>query len=713
MTNEERERLNELHQDIILELDEVILSEKDNRDQAIADRRFIGVAGGAWEDFYEEVWDDKPKMEVDKVSIQISRIEGEYRRNKIDQKFASMDTTYDLTARSATDLFRACRNEEGSDEAECNSFSEALRGGFGAFRISVVKADNEKDQSKREIIFEPIFDADSSVYFDPNAKRQDKMDADWAVVITGMTPRAFKKKYPDASQSSVNHRSELNFDWYRPERVFIAEYYGIETKSTRLVTFLSLSGQEEKYTKEQLTPEFLQDLEDSGYVTDDPKGEKIEVRKVHKYILSGSEILEDCGFIAGNQIPIIPVYGERFYIEGVERFHGKVRKTKDIVRIKNAQLSKLVEGTAYSPLEKPIFIPEQIRGHESLWETDHMNDYAYLLLNPVTDTAGNKQPMGAVGYSRPPQLSSSLTALMTVSDTDLSDVMGIQQGGEAIVSNISGKAVELIQNKISQGSFIFLSNMSKALKRASEVFLSILRDVHTEPGTKLTGLDKLNKRTEVEIGKLEKSGDRFITSNDFTVDLYSVVTLGPPSDSKREGIVRSLMELLQLPSTDPELGSLLISEILLNLEGSDGLEDIQKFVRKNLIKKGVVQPTPEEATDLQAELEKQPTNPQDEFLKAQAAKTMADIESGKVKDQKVMIDIEKTKADIAKVESDIAKSIQEMNEKSEVNTLMLIAKVDEMINRLTPPAPAPAPYQNPALQFPPGVRGMQPNPEIQ
>jgi hypothetical protein len=43
--------------------------------------------------------------------------------------------------------------------------------------------------------------------------------------------------------------------------------------------------------------------------------------------------------------------------------------------------------------------PEQIAGHENVWGNDNVENYRYLLLNPVTDGQGNEQPMGPIGYS--------------------------------------------------------------------------------------------------------------------------------------------------------------------------------------------------------------------------------------------------------------------------------------------------------------------------
>jgi len=647
-------------------LSEVLLAQKEERAESLNDRRFVGVTGASYENFYETTFSGKPRIEIDKVSLQLARIEGEYRRNKIGVSFIAEDDNHATTAENATDMFRATRLEELSDEAELNAFSEALRGGLGAFRIRVIENDPSVEDSSRDITFEPIFDADQTVFFDSNAKRQDKSDAEWCAVILQMTPRAYEKQFKTKPTTNVAKLQTRQYEFFKPKFVYVAEYYEIERKKVAEVEYLDLLGNPHVFTEEELTDEFKQELADRSYIlNDDPKvlskKKKRYVQSVHKYIIDGSTILEDCGVIAGTCLPIIPVYGERFYIDGSERFFGKVRKAKDIVRLRNVQMSKLVETAAYSTIEKPIFTPEQIRGNETLWETDIENNYNYLLLNPITDANGNAVAMGAVGYTKTPQIPQALAALLSTSDVDLNDVLGNQQGGEAIVSNISGKAVELIQNKITQQSYIYLSNMAKALKRAAEVWLSVAREViDTNSTEELKGLSESGTRTSFQLNQEEKTGDTFTLVNDFSVAMSATTSIGASSDSKKEATTRQLLELLSVStSISPELSNMLLSTVVLNLDDATGIKDLQKFVRMSLIKNGALEPTEEEAKELQQMAENQQPDANTEFVKAQTQKTMSDIQAAQVKNQKTIVDTEKVKAETEKILQELGRANHE------------------------------------------------------
>jgi hypothetical protein len=150
--------------------------------------------------------------------------------------------------------------------------------------------------------------------------------------------------------------------------------------------------------------------------------------------------------------------------------------------LKNMQLSKLAEISAYSAARKPIMTPEQIAGHENVWGNDNVENYRYLLLNPVTDGQGNEQPMGPIGYSEPPDIPQPLAALLQITEQDVADLMGMQDAAEEMTPNISGVAIELIQTRVDQNNFIYMSNMSKAVKRCGEIWLSMARDVYVERG---------------------------------------------------------------------------------------------------------------------------------------------------------------------------------------------------------------------------------------
>jgi hypothetical protein len=115
-----------------------------------------------------------------------------------------------------------------------------------------------------------------------------------------------------------------------------------------------------------------------------------------------------------------------------------------------------------------------------MWAEDNVKNYPYLLVNQLTDPNGNPAAIGPQSYTKAPDIPPAMAALLQVTEQDMQDVLGNQQAGEQLQPNISGKAVELIQNKLDMQTFIYVSNMAKAVKRTGEVWLSMAKDVYVE-----------------------------------------------------------------------------------------------------------------------------------------------------------------------------------------------------------------------------------------
>ncbi len=650
MTKEQR--LAELHAEARVEFDTIQSVMRDERMQCLEDRRFYSISGAQWEGALEEQFRNKPKFEVNKVHLSVMRIINEYRNNRITVDFVSKTGEDDDDLADVCDgLFRADEQDSTADEAYDNAFEEAVGGGFGAFRLRTSYEDDyDEDNDHQRIRIEPIYDADSTVFWDLDAKRQDKSDARSCYVLTAMTPEAYRAEWNDDPATWPKDIEKGEFDWSTADVVYVAELYRVEEASELVKFYQTMDGEEEKYTERdfEADPELEAMLEAIGTV--EVRQRRVKRRKIRKYVLSGSKILEDSGYIAGDCIPIIPVYGKRWFVDNVERCMGHVRLAKDAQRLKNMQLSKLGEISAMTPVEKPIFLPEQVAGHETLWAEDNLKNYPYLLINTVTDANGQEVIGGPVGYTKPAQVPPALAGLLQITEQDMQDLLGKQEAGEEMMSNVSGKAVELIQQRLDMQSYIYMSNMSKAVKRCGEVWLSMARDVMVEPGRKMKTIGMGGEIEGVELGKPrlnEKTGE-VEYENDLTRAKYDVsVDVGPTSSTKRQATVRALIGMVQIAS-DPETQQVLTSMAMMNMEG-EGIQDVRKYFRNRLIKMGVVEPTDQEAETLLKEMQAmQQPDPNAIYLQAAAKEAEA-------KAIKAQADTEYT---IARAEETRAKTVE-------------------------------------------------------
>lgn len=644
-----QERLASIHEEALLEFDSIQASMREERLQCLEDRRFYSIAGAQWEGSLAEQFNNKPRFEVNKIHLSVMRIINEYRNNRISVDFVSKDGDADDKLADTCDmLFRADEQDGCADEAYDNAFEEAVGGGFGAFRLRAVYEDEyDEDNDHQRIRIEPIYDADTTVFFDLDAKRQDKSDARMCFVLTAMTRDAYRAEWNDDPTSWPKEIHQYEFDWATPDMVYVAEVYRVEETSELIRIFQTIDGEEERYSETDFERDEMLEETLSTIGTIEVRQKRVKRRKVRKYIMSGSGILEDAGFIAGTEIPIVPVYGKRWFIDNIERCMGHVRLAKDAQRLKNMQLSKLGEISALSTVEKPLFTPEQVAGFEVMWAEDNLKNYPYLLLNTVTDANGQEVMSGPIGYTKPPQIPPALAGLLQITEQDMVDVLGRQEAGEEVMSNVSGKAIELIQNRLDMQSFIYMSNMAKAIKRCGEIWLSMARDVYVEEKRKMKGVGMQGELERIELVRpvLSAQTGEIEYENDLSRAKFDVnVEVGPSSSSKRAATVRSLMGMMQI-TTDPETQVVLQSMAMMNMEG-EGLADVRNFFRQKLIRMGAVEPTEQEKEELAAELQQlqgQP-DPQAQYLQAAAAEAQAKAVKAQADTEYTLARTEETRA---------------------------------------------------------------------
>ena len=624
ITNDQR--LSNLHSEALRQFNDIQTALRDERLQCLQDRRFYSICGAQWEGPLWDQYENKPKFEVNKIMLAVIRIVNEYRNNRITVDYVSKDGTENEKMAEVCDgLYRADEQASVADEAYDNAFEEAVGGGIGAWRLRTVYEDEENDEDDRQRIrFEPIFDADSSVFFDLNAKRQDKSDAKYCFVVTSMTRESYKDTYNDDPTDWPKVIHQYEFDWSTPDVVFVAEYYKIEEKTETIRIFKAIDGTEERYT----TSDFKNDetLEETllaiGHT--EIRQKRVKRMRVRKYIMSGGKVLEDAGYIAGKCIPIVVVYGKRWFVDNIERCMGAVRLAKDAQRLKNMQLSKLGEISALSSVEKPILVPEQVAGHQVMWAEDNLRDYPYLLVNPITSADGGTTISGPVAYTKSPSIPPAMAALLQITESDMQDILGNQQGADKMVSNISGKAVEMIQTRVDMQTFIYMSNFAKGMKRCGEIWLSMAKEIYTEDNRKMKTISPTGDAGVIELMQpmIDQETGAIKMSNDLSSASFDVVAdVGPSSSSKRAATVRALTGMLQI-TTDPETSQVLTAMAMMNMEG-EGIGDANAYFRKKLLRMGVMKPTDDEMQELMAELQGAPQDPNSIYLQAAAEEATA------------------------------------------------------------------------------------------
>jgi hypothetical protein len=673
MTISKADRLAKVHDRALLRFNAVQMAHRDERMQCLEDRRFYSISGAQWEGPLGDQFENAPQFEVNKVHLAVIRIINEYRNNRITVDFTPKDGRADDDLADTCDgLYRADEQDSGAQEAYDNAFEEGVGGGFGAWRLRACYEDEEDDENtKQRIRIEPIFDADTTVFFDLDAKRQDKADATRCWVLTAYTHDKYEEEFDDDVTTWPKDLDTGVFDWCTPDVVYVAEYYEVEEVSEVVRVFRGLDDEDMPIPASEFEddPEKLPTLLATGFR--EVRQKRTRRKKVHKYLMSGGKVLEDCGYIAGSCIPVVPFYGKRWYIDGIERCMGHVRLAKDAQRLKNMQLSRLGEIAAMSPLSKPIVSPEQIAGFEQMWADDNVKKYPYLVLNSLKDAEGNVVAPGPLGYTKAPEIPQATAALLQITEQDMQEVLGNQQAGEEMQPNISGKAVELIQNRLDMQVFIYMSNFAKAVKRSGEIWLSMAKDLYFEEGRVMKTLGSNNEVSSVELMRpvYDDETSEVVHENDLSRAKFDIYTdVGPSSSSRRAATVRALTGMLSI-TADPETQKVLQSMAMMNMEG-EGISEAREWFRKILLRMGVLKPTEEEAKEMAQEQANQPPDPNAQYLQAAAQEAEAKATKARADTVLTIAKSEETKANTVKTlaEVDSERQQQVLDAVQQLNT---------------------------------------------
>ena len=682
------EKLKRIYAEARKRFDRIEAATRDDRQQSRDDRRFCAVPGAQWEGPIGQQFANKPRLELNRVMGARIRLEGEHRANRAGVDFMPRDgSKADDLADACDGMFRADWQDSHGDGAGDNAFTEQITGGVGALRLRSVCADEDDDDcDEQRIAFEPIVDADISVYWDLNSKDQQKRDATHCFVVTAMERAAFEADYPEddpASWPATQITDSSLFDWYTPDVIKVAEYYVVEKIKVKVCEVTPLIGDDYEMTCDELDAEQPDDYdveEDGPYRTPREmlalegctfsEPETKTTKQVHKYLMSGAGILEDCGIINGKCIPIVPFYGIRDFIDNKERWQGLVRVAKDPQRIVNMAFSRLAEISAYSPVSVPIFHPEEVLGHTLDWQNANVEPKAYLQRNALEGSDGAKVFGAPLQYTKPPEIPPATVGVLTLAQQELKDLLGNSQEREKVQPNVSGKAIELIQAAQDTLTYIYLDNYKRGMERVGEVWLSMAPDVYVEEGRKLKTIgEDMRTRGSItlgepgadENGKIYEGGKYDLSRAKFDV----VVDVGPSTVTKRAATVSALTQMLAvLPQEDTQTRSLLTLVILQNMEG-EGLDDIRKFSRQMLLKQGVVTATEEEqaklAEDAQAAQANKQPDPQAQALQAMAAKEAALAQKAQADVQLSIANKAKTEAETQKIQAQTMETVADLD----------------------------------------------------
>jgi uncharacterized tellurite resistance protein B-like protein len=648
----------DLHYEALKRFDRIVAAVQEERALALRDRRFATIAGAQWEGVWGEQFENSIMVEVNKTAAGLEKIIADYRANRFIVDFrAADDSADDETAELLNGMLRADFYCSKGQQAVDMAFEEAVQGGMGAWRLANDYEDAyDPDNDHQRICFKAIPDADQSVFWDPNAKLYDKSDAEYCFVVSAIAREVYEETYGDLSAAWPDGLIKTFYEWYRPDVVKVAEYYEVREKEAVLrVLRNKATGEEMRRWAADLDAGELEDLRDQGW--NEVRTRRGKRRQVWKTVLSGNGVLVAPKQIAGCHIPVIPVYGKRWFIDNMERSRGHVRLAVDPQRIYNGQIAKLMETAAAAPIERPVFLPEQVAGLENHWAEANIKRSPYALINPVVDPAtGAMAPIGPIAKIEPPQLSPVLAALVQITRDDIAELTTADDGADEVQANVSAEAMDLAAQRTDSKAEIYMDNLRQSWQRCGEVYYSMATDVYVEDGRSVSTLSadgKSHSRATLLEAYADDKGFRI--RHDLGKGRYEVVAdVTEATTTRRDKTAKTMVKVAEIAAAvDPQLAAAALNTAVMNIDG-EGADDFKDWVRQRLVQQGVVKPTDEEKQQMAqaaAQQQQQLPDPQQQLAMAMAEKAQADTGLSKAK---TILTLAQAKGEGAKTENDVA-----------------------------------------------------------
>lgn len=547
-------------------------------------------------------------------------IQGKLRANPIQVDFEPEKDGSDDQSDLLDGLYRSSDRINTSLESYNNATQESIDCGYGAWELFTEYESNAIGDQEQVIKRRPLYEACNNVFCDPNAKLIDKSDADYWSILVPYSEDGYKKLVSDLQgipeeevdmSSFASPNQAYVFPWvYDDDQYYVTRFYHRELVIEKNITLEDPFGQTlimRDFELDKIEDELL----DSGFEIIDEK--KVERYRVTLYIASGSEIIHTQR-IAGQELPVVPQYGERAFVEGEEHYEGITRLAKDPQRLRNFQLSYLADIVSRSPRRKPIFTQEQIAGFEFMYEDNGPdNNYPYLLQNS-RDANGNPIPVGAIGEMPEQPMPQSLAVSIELSRQAVEDVANPGLPQNIADPDLSGRAVYALQNMIDNQYYVYQDNMKFAKRRDGEIYASMASEVYDTPReVTLTAPDGTRKTVQMMTMMVDEQSGEIIPVNDITGTEFKVYAdIGHSYDTKREETLEKLAEMaVEVQQSDPVLYKAILLKRL-NLMGGIGMDDIRDYANKQLVLMGFKKPeTPEEQQILmQAQAQQGQPDPQ-------------------------------------------------------------------------------------------------------
>lgn len=546
--------------------------------------------------------------------------------NPVQIDFSPVDEDRDDAAEVADGLYRSDDALNTSIESYENGKQESVVCGVGAWKL-YTKYKTMRSGDKQQIIKrKPIFEACNTVFWDPNARLLDKADADYVSVLSAYSEDGYKKLVKELTgeeldtipmDSFKNPEQSYTFPWIGGEgkKIYVVEFYYRKLKKEKILFMSDPFGQIMELREAELT-DVMDEMIDAGFEIQDEK--EVDRYVVTKYIASGSRILSS-DRVAGEHIPIVPIYGEHAFVEGEEHYEGVTRLSKDPQRLRNFIMSYIADIVSRSPRQKPIFFPEQIAGFQDMYQDSGAeNNYPYLFQNRKSPT-GEDLPVGPAGIMPDQPIPSALPPMLQYATDAIRDVADPGVPQDISDPDVSGKAVLALQARLDMQSAVYQLHFKHSKRRDAEIWASMASEIYDTPRkVTMTLPDGTRKQAEIMQAVIDQESGDVVFMNDLRSTEFEVISrIGPDYKTQRQQTVEMMMQLIPMYDPADPMRKALQLKAMQHMDGVD-IDDLRKYARKQLVLSGIQEPETEEEQQMLLQAQQAGQQPSAEMVLAMA-----------------------------------------------------------------------------------------------
>ena len=614
-----------------------------NRLAAIEDLKFsIGIDQWDPADKQRRAQRGRPTIQVNLLPKYVKQVTGEMRqlRGRIDVK--PVDSKADVhLARIRKGIIHNIEYLSNAESIYDYAGKMCVVSGYGAWRV--LTRYTEEDPFVQEIYMEVIRNP-FQVYLDPSSKDQFYADAEYGFILRKIPRDEFEEEYPGKELPGENLETNIGLsseNWYDKETVTVAEYFIREKEKKKMVQM-----EDGEVLTEEKAGELMEEWEEKNKLAEMAKAEmqqkmmqqqmggqpgaggaaspspavaqqppmplepkpKIEKKretetyKVKQYKITASDILEGPNDFPGKFIPIILLKGEETNIEGKPYVEGLIRQAKDPQKLFNYWTTNAAETIALAPKAPWIGTAKQFEGYENDYMNANVENYPYLVYNPV-EVNGTIIPPPQRQHAADPPV--AIFTQIAQAQENIRQVIGMFKSdvGEDTPER-TGAAVIQKQKPGDTGTYIYPDNLRKAREHSGKIILWMIPEVYdSERDVRLRDVDDsetnvpINTSAGAALKMVQENPQRFSRMdikrmksaikehgqnalfNDLTVGKYDlVVTSGPNFSTERQETSEAMQRII---AAYPDLMKLAGDIVMGNMDFKDS-DKLAKRLEKTL-----------------------------------------------------------------------------------------------------------------------------------